>query len=93
MFRLIFLTFFGKERYDEHHVHVHESPKSMLVPLAILAVLSDCWRMAGGAGVLGQAGLFREISGTGIRGAQRERSRNSGGRGARAGNSAWRSWR
>jgi NADH-quinone oxidoreductase subunit L len=40
MFRLIFLTFFGKERYDEHHVHVHESPKTMLVPLMILAVLS-----------------------------------------------------
>jgi len=40
MFRLIFLTFFGKERYDEHHVHVHESPKNMLVPLMILAVLS-----------------------------------------------------
>jgi NADH-quinone oxidoreductase subunit L len=40
MFRLIFLTFFGKPRYDEHHVHVHESPKSMLVPLMILAVLS-----------------------------------------------------
>ena len=40
MFRLIFLTFFGKQRYDEHHVHVHESPKSMLVPLAILAMLS-----------------------------------------------------
>jgi NADH-quinone oxidoreductase subunit L len=40
MFRLIFLTFFGKERYDEHHVHVHESPKSMLVPLAILGLLS-----------------------------------------------------
>jgi NADH-quinone oxidoreductase subunit L len=40
MFRLIFLTFFGKERYDEHHLHVHEAPKSMLVPLAILALLS-----------------------------------------------------
>jgi NADH-quinone oxidoreductase subunit L len=40
MFRLIFLTFFGKERYDEHHVHVHESPNNMLVPLMILAVLS-----------------------------------------------------
>ena len=40
MFRLIFLTFFGKQRYDEHHIHVHESPKSMLVPLMILAVLS-----------------------------------------------------
>ena len=40
MFRLIFLTFFGKQRYDEHHVHVHESPWSMLGPLVILAVLS-----------------------------------------------------
>ncbi len=40
MFRLIFLTFHGKQRYDEHQVHVHESPKSMLVPLMILAVLS-----------------------------------------------------
>ncbi len=42
MFRLLFLTFFGKERYDEHHVHVHESPKNMLVPLIILAILSVC---------------------------------------------------
>jgi NADH-quinone oxidoreductase subunit L len=40
MFRLIFLTFHGKPRYDEKKVHVHESPKSMLVPLMILAVLS-----------------------------------------------------
>jgi NADH-quinone oxidoreductase subunit L len=40
MFRLIFLTFSGKPRYDEHHVHVHESPWNMLGPLVILAVLS-----------------------------------------------------
>jgi NADH-quinone oxidoreductase subunit L len=40
MFRLIFLTFRGKPRYDEHHVHVHESPWSMLGPLVALAVLS-----------------------------------------------------
>jgi NADH-quinone oxidoreductase subunit L len=40
MFRLIFLTFFGKSRYDEHHVHVHESPYSMTIPLIILAILS-----------------------------------------------------
>jgi len=40
MFRLIFLTFYGKQRYDEHHVHVHESPWNMLAPLVILAVLS-----------------------------------------------------
>ena len=40
MFRLIFLTFHGKQRYDEHHVHVHESPGNMVVPLMILALLS-----------------------------------------------------
>jgi len=40
MFRLIWLTFFGEQRYDEHHVHVHESPLSMTVPLMILALLS-----------------------------------------------------
>ena len=40
MFRLIFLTFFSQVRYDEHKVHVHESPRSMTVPLVILALLS-----------------------------------------------------
>ncbi len=40
MFRLIFLTFFSQVRYDEHHVHVHESPKNMTVPLMVLALLS-----------------------------------------------------
>jgi NADH-quinone oxidoreductase subunit L len=40
MFRLIYLTFYGKPRYDEHHVHVHESPWSMLGPLVVLAGLS-----------------------------------------------------
>ncbi len=40
MFRLIFLTFFGKPRYDEHKVHVHESPRNMTVPLIILAICS-----------------------------------------------------
>jgi len=40
MFRLLFLTFFGKPRYDEHKVHVHESPRNMTVPLIFLAILS-----------------------------------------------------
>jgi len=31
MFRLLFLTFFGEQRFDEHHVHVHESPRSMVI--------------------------------------------------------------
>jgi NADH-quinone oxidoreductase subunit L len=37
--RLMFLTFFGKPRGDHHtHDHAHESPMSMLVPLAVLSV-------------------------------------------------------
>jgi len=40
MFRLISLTFYGKPRYDESHVHPHESPAVMTIPLIILAVLS-----------------------------------------------------
>src|ERR1700690_731225 len=45
MFRLIFMTFHGVSRVD-HEVehHIHESPRSMLVPLVILAGLS----LAGG---------------------------------------------
>jgi NADH-quinone oxidoreductase subunit L len=39
MFRLIFMTFYGEKRWD-HHVHPHESPPVMTVPLMILAVLS-----------------------------------------------------
>jgi NADH-quinone oxidoreductase subunit L len=40
MFRLLFLTFFGTQRFDEKHVHVHESPRNMLAPLAVLAILA-----------------------------------------------------
>ena len=42
MFRLLFLTFFGYSRADEHtEKHIHESPPAMTVPLIILAVLSS----------------------------------------------------
>jgi NADH-quinone oxidoreductase subunit L len=40
MFRLLSLTFYGKEKFDHHHVHPHESPSVMTVPLIILALLS-----------------------------------------------------
>lgn len=40
MFRMMYLTFHGKERFDHHHVHPHESPFSMTFPLMVLAVLS-----------------------------------------------------
>lgn len=39
MFRLIFMTFYGEKRWDPH-VHPHESPPVMTIPLIILAVLS-----------------------------------------------------
>jgi NADH-quinone oxidoreductase subunit L len=41
MFRLVFMTFYGESRvpHDVEH-HIHESPRSMTVPLVILALLS-----------------------------------------------------
>ncbi len=40
MFRLVSLTFENKSRFDSHHTHPHEAPKTMTIPLIILAVLS-----------------------------------------------------
>jgi NADH-quinone oxidoreductase subunit L len=40
MFRAVFMTFHGEERFDHHHVHPHESPPLMTVPLMTLALLS-----------------------------------------------------
>jgi NADH-quinone oxidoreductase subunit L len=40
MFRLIFMTFFGKPRDEEKFSHAHESPPSMTIPLIVLGVLS-----------------------------------------------------
>ena len=41
MFRLLFMTFFGECRADEEtKSHIHESPRSMTIPLTVLAVLS-----------------------------------------------------
>jgi NADH-quinone oxidoreductase subunit L len=41
MFRMMYLTFYGKFRgtHDQEH-HLHESPPTILVPLIILAILS-----------------------------------------------------
>ncbi|MEJ2672616.1 MAG: NADH-quinone oxidoreductase subunit L [Deltaproteobacteria bacterium] len=40
MFRAVFMTFHGEERFDPHHVHPHESPPSMAIPLMALGALS-----------------------------------------------------
>ncbi len=41
MFRLLFVTFFGNFRgtHDQEH-HLHESPRSMTIPLIVLAIFS-----------------------------------------------------
>jgi NADH-quinone oxidoreductase subunit L len=59
MFRLLFMTFYGQERFDTDHVHPHESPPSMLSPLKILAVLS----IIGGfiVGIPPENGLFHRF--------------------------------
>ena len=53
MFRLVFLTFYGKERID-HHVkkRLHESPWTITLPLVILSI------GAAGAGLIQMPHLF-----------------------------------
>ncbi len=59
MFRLLYLTFFGKGRYDKHTAdHLHESPKMMTVPLIVLAVLSIGGGWIGIPHVLGGGAWF-----------------------------------
>ncbi len=62
MFRLLFLTFTGAPRAsaDVMH-HVHESPKSMTVPLIVLAVLSVIGGFVGVPEVLGGGNALKEF--------------------------------
>jgi NADH-quinone oxidoreductase subunit L len=62
MFRLLFMTFWGEERMDDHTRHsIHESPKSMIVPLAVLAVLSAVGGLVGFPGWTGIANKFEHF--------------------------------
>ena len=68
MVRLIFLTFFGESRMS-HEVehHVHESPKSMTVPLVVLAICSVFAGWLGCAAQLGRNKRFEKFLEPGIR--------------------------
>lgn len=56
MFRLFFLTFSGQARASEEVVqHIHESPKSMTVPLIVLALLSAAGGFMGVPEIFGGA--------------------------------------
>jgi NADH-quinone oxidoreductase subunit L len=55
MFRLVYLTFYGKERMTQEAGHrVHESPRAMTIPLIFLAIFSVL------AGYIGLPVLFGE---------------------------------
>src|SRR5579863_9012333 len=62
MFRLMFLTFHGQPRmsHDVEH-HIHESPKSMTVPLVILAVCAICAGWVGWPHSLGGSDHFAKF--------------------------------
>jgi len=54
MFRMLFLTFWGSFRgTKEQEKHLHESPKSMIIPLVVLAILSMFGGLIGIPEVLG----------------------------------------
>ncbi|MCK5125950.1 MAG: NADH-quinone oxidoreductase subunit L [candidate division Zixibacteria bacterium] len=62
MFRLVYLTFFGERRYDDHVAkHVHESPKSMTTPLIVLAALSVIGGLIGIPHALGGGAHFKKF--------------------------------
>jgi len=56
--RMVALTFFGAERFDAQHVHPHESPAVMTVPLMILAALAVVGGVLGLPVVLGAPHLL-----------------------------------
>ena len=68
MFRLLFLTFFGKTRLSEKALHhLHESPRTMTIPLILLAILS----LIGGIllGFPPENGFFHHFLGASFEGA------------------------
>jgi len=62
MFRLVFLTFFGKSRvaHEVEH-HVHEAPRSMTVPLMVLALGSVIAGWVGWPAALGGGNWFEHF--------------------------------
>ena len=62
MFRMLYLTFYGKFRgtHEQEH-HLHESPASMIIPLVILAILSTVGGFVGVPESLGGHHLLGEF--------------------------------
>jgi NADH-quinone oxidoreductase subunit L len=62
MWRLMFLTFYGEPRMDEHtRHHIHESPRSMTVPLMVLAAGSALAGFIGVPKIFGWPAFFQSF--------------------------------
>jgi len=63
MFRLIYLTFWSPSRVASHEIehHIHESPKSMTIPLVILAFFSITAGWLGWPASLGGSNHFEKF--------------------------------
>ncbi|MBK7034455.1 MAG: NADH-quinone oxidoreductase subunit L [Ignavibacteria bacterium] len=61
MWRVTTLTFDGTERFDHHHLHPHESPSTMTIPLIVLAFLSIFGGFLGVPHVIGHALHFPNL--------------------------------
>jgi NADH-quinone oxidoreductase subunit L len=62
MFRLFFLTFSGTPRAAQKVVdHIHESPKSMTIPLIVLAILSVVGGFVGIPAALGGSHVLNDF--------------------------------
>ncbi len=63
MFRLIFMTFYGKPNKQEIYSHVHESPLLMTVPLILLSLLSTAFAFTLNFNPLLSKGWFKTLIG------------------------------
>ena len=61
MFRLIFMTFYGKPKKEKIYAHIHESPLPMTVPLILLSVLSSAVVFTANINPLKSGGWFKDL--------------------------------
>ncbi|MCD6270120.1 MAG: NADH-quinone oxidoreductase subunit L [Deltaproteobacteria bacterium] len=61
MFRLLFMTFFNECRAGDAAEYIHDSPKTMLVPLCVLAFLAAVGGYLGVPHILGGNNLFHHF--------------------------------
>ena len=65
MFRLIFMTFYGKPQKPEIYKHIHESPIQMTIPLIVLSFLSLAFVFTLDINPLNADGWFKHFIGYG----------------------------